>query len=69
MGLSRSPIVLQRHVIDDQLAVESHADLIAHHLDVERVPLTNGLIGHFQRSGRVFLIVEEAAPSQNSLPA
>src|SRR6476619_766091 len=43
------PIVFHRYEIDDGLAVELHGDLVGDHLDPERVPRADGIVGHDER--------------------
>src|SRR5690606_22476240 len=40
------PVVLHHDVVDNELIVELHVDTVSHHLDVERVPLADGPVGH-----------------------
>src|SRR6188474_1206516 len=60
-GLVALPVVFHRDLIDDELVVELHADLVADDLDPERVPLADRLIGLGGGLLGILLIVEDAA--------
>ena len=55
------PVVLERRVVDDKLAVEPHGNLLSDHLDAERIPRTHEIVGDLKRLRRILLVVVEAA--------
>ena len=59
--LTTIPIVLHDDIINHQLTVELDSHTIAHHLDVETVPLTQLIVSHLQRITLVLCVVVESA--------
>ena len=55
------PVVLERDVVHNDRAVEAHGHLLAHHLDVEAVPVAHLPVGDAERLVGVLLVVVEAA--------
>ena len=59
--LATIPIVLHDDIINHQLSVELDSHTIAHHLDIETVPLSQLIISHLQRDALVLCVVVESA--------
>jgi hypothetical protein len=60
------PVVFEDYVVDHELVVQLYGDVVAHHLDVERIPLAGGFVGANGRLARVFLVIEKT-PGTNSV--
>ena len=60
-GACAVPVVLKRNCIYDEDAVQTHGDAVADHIDVERVPLAQRVVGHTKWCATVLLIVVEPA--------
>ncbi len=58
--LGAVPIVLERGVVHDKLAVKPHRHLLADHLDAERIPRTNLVVSDDKSLVGVLLVVVEA---------
>src|SRR5260221_4957543 len=54
-------VVFQRHIIDDQLAVEPDTGLVVLHDDAEAVPLADLLVHDLERLESSLLVVPEGA--------
>ena len=59
--LATIPIVLHDDIINHQLTVELDSHTVAHHLDIETVPLSQLIISHLQRDALVLCVVVESA--------
>ena len=59
--LGAIPVVLKRGVVHDKLAVQPHRHLLANHLDAERIPRTDLVVGDDKSLVGVLLVVVETA--------
>lgn len=59
--LAAVPEVFEDHVVDYLLAVQQYGDAVAYHLDVECIPSSQLIVGHFGRLARIDLVVVESA--------
>ena len=55
------PIVFQNNIISDKFSIQINGYTIAYHLDVETIPLAQLIVGNFQRSSPVCLVIIQTA--------
>ena len=54
------PIVFQNHVIYHFFSVQDNRHTVTNHLNIEGIPFTQFIVGHFRRLALVYLIVVQA---------
>lgn len=59
--LAAIPEILEHHVIDDFLPVQNDGHAVADHLNVERIPVAQLVVGHARRLARVLRVVVKTA--------